>query len=448
MRTARVILLIAAGLLTAAELVSVSLFLREFSDQQANRSRIAVEQAASVLPRVADWVRAQAENPSSAPAPSIDPFDRVTLEEEPSPSVNADLLARLEKGELVAMARMPERELSVFGLVHTFAGPRVFRLTEAPSQDPRLATYQTLVAQHAFILLAALVGFLLVGFAPRSVAPESPPVARAYEEAMSRLRLRDDERRAAFERERSTLNSILRDREAMARAGELTAGIVHEVRNSLGAIAAQAKLIEALGDERARPGVAAIADEVRTLQSVMARFLDFIRSEEVRFEEFDLGRMVSRVAAREGANHGVKVSVEGSETRVGGDEDLLERSIENVIRNACQAAGPSGHVSVKFGADDAHAFVIVDDDGPGIENAERALRPFESSRAGGLGLGLPLALKILSLHQGTLDLSRRPQGGTQTFCRWPKMDPTATSGNARSVPQAPAPDPDTAEPHS
>jgi signal transduction histidine kinase len=273
-------------------------------------------------------------------------------------------------------------------------------------------------------------------------------VARAYEEAMSRLRLRDDERRAAFERERTALNTILRDREAMARAGELTAGIVHEVRNSLGAIAAQAKLIGAAGDERVKPGVSAIAEEVRTLQSVMARFLDFIRNEEVRLEEFDLARLVSRVAAREGANHAARISVEGSETRVTGDEDLLERSIENVIRNACQAAGASGRVSVKFGADATHAFVIVDDDGPGIENPERALRPFESSRAGGLGLGLPLALKILSLHQGTLDLSRRPEGGTQAFCRWPKMDSTATSGNTKSVAKAHSPAPDTAEPRS
>lgn len=448
MRSARVTLLIAAAMLAAAEIVSVSLFLRDFSEQQSSRLRIAVEQAASLLPRVAEWVRGQTPDASSAPLPPIDPFDRLTLEDRRSPLLNEELLARLEKGELVAMALVSERELSVLGLVHTTAGPKVFRLTEGLSQDPRLATYQILIAQHTFILLSALVGFLLVGFAPRSTAPESPPVARAYEEAMSRLRLRDDERRAAFERERSALNSVLRDREAMARAGELTAGIVHEVRNSLGAISAQAKLIGAAGDERVRPGVSAIAEEVRTLQSVMARFLDFIRNEEVRLEEFDLGRMVSRVAAREGANHAVRVSVEGLETRVAGDEDLLERSIENVIRNACQAAGPSGQVWVKFGADATHAFVIVDDNGPGIENAERALRPFESSRAGGLGLGLPLALKILSLHHGTLDLSRRSEGGTQTFCRWPKMDPAATTGNARGVSPPPSPDPDTAEPHS
>jgi signal transduction histidine kinase len=140
--------------------------------------------------------------------------------------------------------------------------------------------------------------------------------------------------------------------------------------------------------------------------------------------------MVTRVVARERGNHHAQVSIEGSDCRVAGDEDLLERAMENVVRNACQAVGDAGQVWVKFGADSTHAFVIVDDDGPGIKDPERALRPFESERAGGLGLGLPLALKILSLHHGTLDIGPRLKGGTQTLCRWPKIEPDATTGNA------------------
>jgi signal transduction histidine kinase len=422
-RSARLTLLFAGALLAAAEVVSLSLLLRELGERQADRVRNAVEQAAAHLPKIAEWARGQSSIPAATIDLPIDPFDRLSLDDAGSPEVTPDMRRKLEAGELVVISRASDRDLSVLGLVHTSSGPRIFRLIDAGSAVSRFAVDRTLIAQHALVLLAALVGFALVGLAREAPPSESAPAVRAYEEAMSRLRIRDDERRAAFETERNALNTVLRDREAMARAGELTAGIVHEVRNSIGAIAVQAKFAESAEDERVRSAALAIAEEVRTLQNVMTRFLDFIRNEEVRFAEFDLGRTVSRVAAREKSNHPAEVSVEGADTRVTGDEDLLERALENVVRNACQAAGPSGHVSVKFGADATHAFVIVDDDGPGIEDAEKALRPFKSDRPGGLGLGLPLALKILSLHHGSLDIGSRSEGGTQMLCRWPKIAP-------------------------
>ena len=216
----------------------------------------------------------------------------------------------------------------------------------------------------------------------------------------------------------------------MARAGELTAGIVHEVRNSMGAIATQAKLAERSSDENCRLAATAIVDEVRVLQSVMNRFLDFIRTEKVQDEEFDLARLVERVTARERPNHPARIDTEGSATAVRGDEDLLERAIENVVRNAGQAAGENGRVLVRFGADLTHAFVMVEDNGPGIVDIQKALRPFESARAGGLGLGLPLVLKILTLHHGSLELGPGPSGkGTLAVCRWPKTVESATSGS-------------------
>ncbi len=430
MRSARVTLLFAASLLAVAEVVSLSLLLSDLGEQQGSRVRTAVEQAGILLPKIADWVRNRVSVPGPAIDLAVEPFDHLTIEDPQSPVLTPQTRNKLDSGELVVISRASERELSVLGLVHTPVGPQVFRLDDSSTTVSRFATDRTLIAQHALILLAALVGFSLVGFAREGPSSDGAPAVRAYEEAMLRLRVRDDERRAAFEREKNALNSVLRDREAMARAGELTAGIVHEVRNSMGAIAVQAKFAEAASEARVRQGALAIADEVRTLQSVMTRFLDFIRNEEVRFAEFDLGRMVARVVARESANHHAQVSIEGSDSRVAGDEDLLERAIENVVRNACQAVDESGQVWVKFGADSSHAFVIVDDDGPGIRDPERALRPFESERAGGLGLGLPLALKILSLHHGTLDIGPRPEGGTQTLCRWPKIEPAATTGNA------------------
>jgi signal transduction histidine kinase len=431
LRTDRLTLLLAAALLIAAEVISLSLLLKGLGDEHQDRTRRAVDSAAALAPSIAGWVRAGGNDEAlNEGGPKVDPFDKVSIEDLQSPLIDEPTRALLRKGEMVVVARLPDPTLSVFGSVQTAQGLKVFRLIDSSNENSRLATDRVLIAQHALILLAALIGFSLTALVPRTAGHNEAPATHAYEEAMSRLRLRDDERFATFEREKNALTATLRDREAMARAGDLTAGIVHEVRNSIGAIAAHAKFGEQAAEERIRKGALAVADEVKAIQTVMNRFVDFIRTQEVHYAPFDLARLIARVAAREQSNHGAVVEVEGAPTQVEGDEDLLERAFENIIRNACQAAGRNGRVTVRFGADATHAFVIVDDNGPGIRDATRALRPFESERPGGLGLGLPLSLKILGLHHGTLDLSRLDgPAGTQAVCRWPKVAATATSRN-------------------
>ena len=60
------------------------------------------------------------------------------------------------------------------------------------------------------------------------------------------------------------------------------------------------------------------------------------------------------------------------------------------------------------------------DDGPGLSEATavRMLRPFESGRPDGTGLGLPLALKWINAQGADLHLSSRPEGGTCAEIRW------------------------------
>lgn len=432
MRTPRITLLLAAALLVSAELVSLSLLLQSTGEQQTRRAEEARERAALLMPRLAEWVRTHAGAPGETlSAPWLEPFTQLAIDAGEDQRLDGALRARLAAGELVVVSRMADRTIHVFGAVGTDRGPVAFRLSEDSVDVSRIASDRMQIAQHALILLAALAGLLLAALGRNGASEEAgPAVLRAYEEAMLRLRVRGDERLATFDREKDALIATLRDREAMARAGELTAGIVHEVRNSLGAIGTQARLLEKSQDERGRPAASAILDEVRMLQSVMTAFLDFVRTERVQDDEFDLARLVGRVAAREGSVHGIAIRVDGNEARVRGDEELLERAIENVVRNACQAAGSDGSVVVSFGRDAAHAFVIVDDTGSGIADPQKALRPFESSRPGGLGLGLPFVVKILALHHGFLDLGPGPgDRGTRAVCRWPISPPGATVGN-------------------
>ena len=122
---------------------------------------------------------------------------------------------------------------------------------------------QMFLGHAATLLVLFLVGGLVL--APRrGEAEAAPPRALvAYEEAMERLRDHGEEQTVRHEAERRQLEEVLRDKEALARAGELTAGIVHEVRNGLGTIVGYARLIENTAPRGARTARAASARSAR-----------------------------------------------------------------------------------------------------------------------------------------------------------------------------------------
>ena len=430
MPAARLTVLLAAALMVAAELVSLGLVAKHLGDRQEERLRAARDQAAAVLARVAEGVRELSPGAKTQLTDvDVHPFDSLNVQDLERANLSPAFQKRLESFELVA-AQREDRTIEVVGILKTGAGSKVLRLGDSRTDSVESAADQTLIVQHALILFTALIGFALAARGrERTPAADSAPSLRAYEEAMLRLRLRDDQRLAGFEREKAALTEVLRDREAMARAGELTAGIVHEVRNSIGAIAMQARHGETATDARVCDSARAIAEEVRLIQGVMTRFVDFIRTEEVQTVDFDLAKLVGNVVKRERSNHNARIEIRGDSVLVRGDEGLLERAIENVLRNAIQASGELGSVQVTWGVDGGASFVLIEDDGEGIANVEDAVRPFQSGRPGGLGLGLPLVLKILDLHQGGLDLLPRFPRGTRAIIRWPNAAVAATSGN-------------------
>lgn len=255
-------------------------------------------------------------------------------------------------------------------------------------------------------LLALLLG---LAFLPpgEAAASTSSPALGAYEEAMGRLRDQDQARVREHQAEKRRMEDLVKDKEAMARAGELTAGIVHEVRNGLGTIVGYARLIEkAVPAAEGREAAAGILAECQTLETVVRRFMDFVKDETLNLAPLDLASVLRRVVARESRGRPgglVRMDDPTGLPPVVGDEEMLERAFENLVRNALEAAGPQGHVDVSVGSEkDGTVCVRVADDGPGLPADLRTPRPFYTTKPGGLGLGLPMAVKIVGLHEGEI----------------------------------------------
>jgi signal transduction histidine kinase len=341
---------------------------------------------------------------------------------------------RLRSGEVVTLGPIAGDTARVLSYAAFVSGGEQVILrasTAVPDLVEEMREHRQLLIGHAAALLVVVIaGALALAPGHGGVGPAPSRALDAYEAAMGRLR---DEGEAATRRhdaERRRLEELFKDREAMARAGELTAGVVHEVRNGLGTVVGYARLLEqASSVAEAREAGAGIRLECETLETVIRRFMEFVKQETLNVEAFDLRRMLSRVVAREsrGGAGGEVTLARGDEFTLAGDEALLERAFENLVRNAREAAGAKGHVWVDMALDEAAAVVTVTDDGPGLtpEATRDKLKPFFTTKAGGLGLGLPLALKIVRLHDGDLAFSNRSPRGLKVAVRLPLRGPTA-----------------------
>lgn len=249
------------------------------------------------------------------------------------------------------------------------------------------------------------------------------------------------------EARRRAEESRLTDR--LATLGEMAAGVAHELRNSLATLRGYLTLIER------RPGEESIADflaEIRResdhLQRVLEDFLAFARPGTARVQPFSMQTLARRAAADpalagvafevraapERSEAAAEEAVAAAEPLLRGDPQLIERALRNVLHNAAQAereAGRQGPVEVLVEDVPAGVEVTVADRGQGVppEVRDRLFHPFASGRAGGVGLGLALSHRIVTLHGGRIRLEDRQGGGTLVRLFF-SHDTFVTEGNA------------------
>lgn len=207
---------------------------------------------------------------------------------------------------------------------------------------------------------------------------------------------------------------------SLAQLGRMSAGLAHELRNSLAALRGYLTLIEKHEDQDSITDyLGEIRSESDQLQRVLEDFLSFARPE-ARLETVSVSALVARVAADPGLGE-KKVEVRdrcSQDLEIRADRQLLERALRNLLRNAAQAdeaAGVATPLDLTVERDPLALTLTIADRGAGLppEGAEELFEPFATTRDGGVGLGLPLAQRIVELHDGTLELAPREGGGLE-----------------------------------
>jgi two-component system sensor histidine kinase TctE len=206
----------------------------------------------------------------------------------------------------------------------------------------------------------------------------------------------------------AAFNSVLaRTEKASEFVRQFTADASHQMRTPLAVLRAHLHILKRHAPE-SREGLDAIADidaAVRTLERLLMQLIALARAEEqdvhnVR-EPFDLAGTVASVA-RERApvalQAGLDIAFEavGSPLAVYGNSLLASELVRNLVDNAICYCPRGSHISIRVTATGDRAQVAVEDDGPGIPQADRSkvfqrfYRLARDSDRAGSGLGLPI----------------------------------------------------------
>jgi PAS domain S-box-containing protein len=238
----------------------------------------------------------------------------------------------------------------------------------------------------------------------------------------------------------SELEEQLRLKEALARVGELTAGIAHEFRNGLATIHGYSRLIRPEDLPPAyRPYMDGIRQETEALGHVVTNFLKFARPEQVVFATMDLDAVVRRAADELTLEMPqITVQVRGECGQIEGDEVLLRQVFGNLIRNAaeaCQTTGVAPRIEIAAQADERTCRISVDDNGPGVPEAARAkiFQPFFTTRSRGTGLGLAIVQKLVVTHNGLVTVGDSPLGGASFQIVFPLRAGDAETATVEAV---------------
>ncbi len=215
------------------------------------------------------------------------------------------------------------------------------------------------------------------------------------------------------------LQKEIEAKNAMALLGEMSGGLAHQLRNSMAAIVGLGRLIAKKVDPEQPAGknAALILRESLEAETLVSRFLDFARPLELNDGPFDIEDMLLEVIAihkNKYTNINYCFNNDSGKDVLNGDRLLLKQAISNIVDNASRACDGQGTINVNLRAADKAFHIDIVDDGPGIPDdiGDKIFAPFYSTSPSGTGLGLPLARKIILLHEGYLGFEKNPNGGT------------------------------------
>jgi PAS domain S-box-containing protein len=218
---------------------------------------------------------------------------------------------------------------------------------------------------------------------------------------------------------------LMLNSEKLSVAGQLAAGIAHEIRNPLTAIKGFLKLLGPdFGDKKHYIDI--MLAEMERIELILSELLVLAKPQPVKSYHGDLRELLEHVTtllSTEGNLYNIEIKTEFDVDlpQMEFDENQLKQVFVNFIKNAMEAMPDGGEICIQVKRKDEKLIIRFIDQGCGIpENTLKKIgEPFFTTKETGTGLGFMISKKIIEAHGGNLRITSKLNEGTTIEVAFP-----------------------------
>ena len=204
---------------------------------------------------------------------------------------------------------------------------------------------------------------------------------------------------------------------------EMAQVMAHEIKNPLTPLRLSAQRLEQKYyskssdfDKVFSDSLEIMNEEIDNLQTLVQEFSKFARMPSANFIHYNLNDQIKEIVTPYESKVNIQLDLDESLPKFYGDKMQMKQVFVNLIQNAIQSIkGSDGAISIITKYKSPKFIITIEDNGEGIqdEDLDKIFRPYFTKREKGTGLGLAIVKRIVSQHNGRIEVTSKKSKGTK-----------------------------------